>query len=239
MTSGLLRPGKRRLRAFAPPKSALQTGPIWIRPGHPFPQQLKLPRKPLPYLRPSDPKGWAINLRNQVVNREIMSARLEPPANGANVKFAFLRLNGAKQRVLKQPIELKRRFSPQKISTPKLAAPTLRLRALPAQLNCARRNIVTVNAKARFGPFARIVAGPTARNTHGFARQIPLRRKEIHETRRRRALFPRHVMGLITRFPVGLTHAEILNRSFLRGFDRPPTRRLSAPARPHSRHAWQ
>ena len=48
----------------------------------------------------------------------------------------------------------------------------------------------------------RVVSGAAAGHADGPARQIRVRRQKIHEAGRRRALFPRHIAGLVALFPV-------------------------------------
>jgi len=59
-------------------------------------------------------EGWAICVRDKVVDGEIEASWLQPVQQGLHVHVPLRRLDSAEECVLKDPLELPRRWIPQK-----------------------------------------------------------------------------------------------------------------------------
>ena len=77
---------------------------------------------------------------------------------------------------------------------------------LGSETDRAGRDIETGNSESGTGPRPNVMTGAAARNAHLALRQLRVCGEEVDESWRRRALFPWHVTGLVSAFPVVATH---------------------------------
>src|SRR5947199_82066 len=70
------------------------------------------------------------------------------------------------------------------------------------QLDGRRRDIITEGIEAGHRPGAHVMARPATRDTDSPALQFRMGVQKIDQARRRLALFPRHVFGLVAIFPI-------------------------------------
>src|ERR1017187_3097018 len=164
-------------------------------------------REPLLLLLPGGAERRTFTfLNNQVIDRQILSIRLEPAQHGADVVVTLLWFDGTKQRVFEKPVELKRWFVAQKIGELEFCGETGGLGLLRGQPDRTRCDVTAESVETRLRPGANVMARAATGHTNCSTRQAGMRRQEIHQPRRRCALFPIHFPGLITRFPVVLAH---------------------------------
>src|SRR6266566_1844615 len=123
--------------------------------------------------------------------------------------------------MLEEPIEKEGRLVVQKIRQLKSGRKPGGMGALGSQLNGARRDVVPENLETSASPRPHIVTGAAARHAHHAPRQARVRRQKIDQARRWFAFLPRHVLGLVTSFPIipahrtplFLTAHQVLTRS--------------------------
>src|SRR6266550_1359031 len=89
-----------RLPTPLPPQHQLQSGAIGVGPWHPFVEQLEMGREPLPQLFTRRAERRAVLIRDQVIDRQILAVRFEPPQDRPNVIIALVGLDRTEQRVL-------------------------------------------------------------------------------------------------------------------------------------------
>src|ERR1017187_2770288 len=90
----------------APPKHQFQAGAVGIRAWHPLFHQIEMRRKPLPLFVARRAKRRAVRVGNQIIHGEKLPAGFQPTQHSTDVIVAFAWIDGAKQRVLEQPVEL-------------------------------------------------------------------------------------------------------------------------------------
>src|ERR1035437_10029610 len=189
-----------------PPEHPFPALAVRIRARRPVGQQIEVRRKSFKLFRARRRPRRAVRAAVKIIHRQKISARLQPAQHGADVVIAFIRLDGAEQSMFKQPVKFLRRFVAQKIGELKRGGESGDFGFFLGQANSTWRNVETKSFKTGGGKSADVMAGAAAGNADCAARQLRVRREKIHQARRRRAFFPRHVGGLVTGFPVFLAH---------------------------------
>src|ERR1039458_7548191 len=143
---------------------------------------------------------------NQVIDCQVLAIRFEPAQHGTDIIVAFGGMNGTEERVLEEPVELKRRFIAQKIGKLELSGETGGFGPLCGQPDCTRCDVTAEGIETRLRPGANVMARAATGHTNRSTGQAGTRRQKIHQSRRGCALFPTHFPGLITSFPVFAAH---------------------------------
>ena len=78
---------------------------------------------------PGGAKGRAVLVRNQVVDRQQLPLRLEPAQHRLEVSLPLVRVNGAKERMLEEPVKLPGRLAAQKVGAVKVGSSRVDLQA--------------------------------------------------------------------------------------------------------------
>src|SRR5262245_2720913 len=83
--------------------------------GHPLVEECEMRRESLLHFLFSDSKGRAVLVGNQVINGQEVHVPLEPAENSVHVLISAGGVNGTKERVFEQPVELPRSGIGEKI----------------------------------------------------------------------------------------------------------------------------
>src|ERR1035437_7279847 len=112
-------------------------------------------REPLPLLLPGGAERRTFTfLDNQVIDRQILSVRLEPAQHGADIIVAFAGIDGAEERVFKNPVVLKRWFVAQKIGKLEFCGETGGFGPLRGQPDRTRCDVTAEGIETRLRPGA-------------------------------------------------------------------------------------
>src|SRR5208283_1826608 len=103
---------------------------------------------------------------HQVIDRQILSVRLEPAQNGPDVIVTLLGFNGTEQRMFKNPVELKRRFSAQKIGRLELSGETGGFGPFRGQPDRTRCDVTAEGIETRLRPGANVMARAATGHTN-------------------------------------------------------------------------
>jgi len=104
----------------APPQHQFQPAAVGVGARDPFRLQIKVRTEPVHQLLARRSKGRAILVGNQIVDCQIMSTRVNPAQDGPHVVVAPRRVDGAKERVLENPVKRPWRCFRQKIAQDEL-----------------------------------------------------------------------------------------------------------------------
>ncbi len=143
----------------------------------------------------------ALGVRNQIVYGEIIPTRLQPTQDGLDVIVSLVGLNRAKEGVFEEPIERGGWIRVQEIRQMKFRR-SCGLGAFFAEADSAGGDIEARGPKTSLCPRPDVMTCSATWNADSASREVRVGRQEIDEAGRGGALFPRHILRLVTFFPI-------------------------------------
>ena len=195
----------------SPPEHALEVGAIGVRAGHPVGEELEAGGKSPDNFVAGGAEGRAVGVGNEIIDGEVIGAGLQPARQGADVLVAVGGVDGAKESVLENPVELLQGRVAEKVGQLKICGQSGGAGPFGGNADGAGGEVEAGDVKSGGGPRADVMAGAATGHTHCSARQFGMSGKKINQAGRGRPFFPRHIAGLITMFPISfqITNFEL------------------------------
>ena len=127
-------------------------------------------------------EGWAICVRDKVVDGEIEASWLQPVQQGLHVHVPLRRLDSAEECVLKDPLELPRRWIPQEVGLVEFRPQTDSGRGFAGQTDSTWGKVESAGLEPAAGPRADIVPGTATGDAYGAACKLRMCLQEVHQT---------------------------------------------------------
>ena len=124
---------------------------------------------------------WAFCVRDKVVDGEVVASWLQPIEQGLHVHVPLRRLDSAKERVLKDPLELPWRWFPQEIGLVEFR-PQTDGRGFAGQTDSTWGKVESAGLEPAAGPRPDIVPRTATGDTYGAACKLRMCLQEVYQT---------------------------------------------------------